>query len=126
MNFSSLWKGARGAAKAAWGSPVGRSSIIGAGIGGAYGGVSDNTSVLGGAAAGALLGGVGRQAWSTGKIGINSYRTNLAKNLAAGAPSGMARGNAASIAANRMWRGNTLMANRAINSISSTLKGWGL
>lgn len=49
---------AGGAAGAAWKglNPLARSSLTGAGIGAAYGAFSDNTSVLGGAAMGAMGG----------------------------------------------------------------------
>lgn len=56
------------AAKQAWASPVARSAIYGAGAGAAYGALSDNTSVLGGALAGAAIGGYGRRLAMTGAV----------------------------------------------------------
>lgn len=51
----------RFAASSAWATNTGRGAMIGAGAGGAWGMVSDDTSVLGGAAMGALGGaGIGR------------------------------------------------------------------
>jgi hypothetical protein len=47
---------ARSGVSAAWGNPYGRSAMIGAGIGAVYGAMSDNTSVMGGMAKGAVLG----------------------------------------------------------------------
>ena len=122
-NFSSLWKGAQGAAKAAWGSPVGRSTMIGAGAGSAYGAMSDNTGVLEGAAKGGLLGGFGRHAFSMGKIGLRSYKSAIAGGPGRAA---MSRGDALGQAMGRMGHGASLSANRAVNTLSSSLKKWGI
>jgi hypothetical protein len=63
----------------AWGTGIGKSMMLGAGVGGLYGGFSDNSSILGGAFKGAMLGagvygagalGVrGKQIWSAARLG---------------------------------------------------------
>ena len=55
------------AGKAAWANRTGRGAIIGAGAGAAYGMMSDDTSMLGGALKGAALGGVGARYLGAGR-----------------------------------------------------------
>jgi hypothetical protein len=71
---------AKGIGKATWASPYGRSSLIGAGIGAAYGGFSDQTSVMRGAMMGAGAGLAGRYGYGL----TRSLPTRVAWNNGAG------------------------------------------
>lgn len=100
-------------AMTAWKNPYARASMIGAGVGGVYGGLSENGSVLGGALKGAALGAGGRAAYGAGMAGMGMY--NLARGMGQGAGqaaftalSGVGRGSAA-------FLGSTL--SKAVNPI---------
>ena len=57
------WSAAKGLGQGIWSSPSGRATAIGAGVGAAWGAISDDTSVLGGALGGAFAGRYGSAAW---------------------------------------------------------------
>ena len=97
---SSVWRG-MGAA--------GRVATTGAAIGGAYGGFSANdTSVLGGALQGAVAG-LGIR-W--GRAGLRSMRSG--SSFMGGVTGRFMRD----------MKGPSMLANRGINRVGSSLKGW--
>jgi len=118
MNFSGIWNGAKSITGGILGSRLGRRAVIGAGIGGAYGGYSDNGSVLGGAAMGAGIGGASSVLGSAGSVGFGAYKRGMA--------GGMGRMDALKYAGSRVQRGAKLYGNMAVNGFKSTLKGWGI
>ena len=83
---------------------------IGAAVGGAYGAMSDNTSIIGGALTGAAMGGIGGMGYRAAKIGaaMRGAGKTWAQTL-----HGIGRNAAGTI-------GNTL--GRAYNPIRSTMK----
>ena len=96
---------------------LGNRTAVGAAVGGLYGAMSDNTSVLGGAlmgaAAGRYLGAGFLSAAHSGKgLGFNASLRAYGSAFKRGF-SNMAR---------RDFR--RVMSNRGMNRISSTLKGW--
>jgi hypothetical protein len=113
--------GARGGGIARYASGMSNSamaSAAGAGMGGAYGLVSDDTSVLGGALGGAAMGFGGMKAYGAAARGLSRYGKMTAR--------GVSRSSAASYAVSQAGRdasayiGNTL--SQAPNAIRSTLK----
>jgi hypothetical protein len=78
----------------AWGTGIGKSMMLGAGVGGLYGGFSDNSSILGGVLKGATL---GAGLYGAGVMGIRGSQIWKASRLR-----GMGRG--ASLA----WTAQTL------------------
>lgn len=96
----------------------GLSALIGAGVGGAYGALSDRTSVLGGMLGGAALGAGGYAGARLGKAGMRGYSQARA--------AGFGTGLSAYMGVNRMGRlasryiGST--ARKAYNHIPSTLQ----
>jgi hypothetical protein len=99
----------------------GQASLLGAGIGGAYGAFSDDTSVLGGMAMGAMA----PVAWRAGIAGLNrglnaSIRgAGIRKSMGAGLK-GAGLSLYATGAAARGYIGSTM--GRAFNPIPSTIK----
>lgn len=90
-------------------------TMVGALTGAAYGAVSDNTSVLGGALMGAAGGrylgaGLKRAAMSGSGLGFRGSLGAYARSFGTGML--------------RVMRRDKLWANRGINRISSSLKGW--
>lgn len=101
---------------------AGRTALMGAGAGGLYGAMADDTSVIGGALIGAGAGLAGRY----GRAGIRHTRKYLG-GQGATTYSGAARGFGGAVSRRFMRdvEGVSMRANRAINSVGSTLKGWG-
>lgn len=81
-------RGAAGAVGGAWSgmAGVGRRTLGGAAIGGAYGGMADDTSVLGGAMMGA---GIGRYGGTGAMMARNSYRAWQGAGMGVGFRGGM-------------------------------------
>ena len=69
------------AGKAAWANSLSRGMMIGAGVGAAYGAMSDRTSIFSGAAHGAILGRYGYRgvtgALNASRIGGQSLRSSI-------------------------------------------------
>lgn len=93
------------------GTQLGKRALWGAGVGGAYGAFSDNTSMIGGALTGAAIGAAGPSVARVSRAGINAARYTrggAAQRAAAGA---FAMGRAS-----RRMFGSAM--NRAVNPIS--------
>lgn len=124
--------GAKTAASAAWRSPTGKAAIAGAGAGALWGAASSDTSVLGGMAMGAL-GGAGMYRYGI-RPGMATARGLRAGGRSAFGGSMMANrdimsvgsvyGSAVGKAVMKDVRGTKMAANKAVNRIGSTLKGW--
>ena len=79
------WSGMGTTAKGKWGAantasagflnPTSMGMGVGGAVGGAYGAASDDTSVLGGMAGGAMLGGLGGAGYRGAQMGFNKYKT---------------------------------------------------
>ena len=117
-------RGAAGAAlKAGWNNTYGRAGMIGAGVGATHGAVSDDTSVLGGAMMGGVLGAGGMAGLRYGRAGLYAGLTGQKGNRWAATRGAMS---------NRMGRdvrdfhnmGTTLNSNLGFRRITSTVKGW--
>lgn len=71
QDWSKLKLAATGGAKMAWGSalemPAVKGALVGAGIGAAWGAVSDREGIVTGAMKGAVIGGLARTGWNYGK-----------------------------------------------------------
>lgn len=114
----------RGVAQGIWSSPTGRAATIGAGVGAAWGMLSSDTSVLGGAMIGGMLGGAGARyggaAWGSRGPMWNS---------AAGAFAGVAatEGTWAGLGAARPYAGRILsnMGRGALGQAREDL-GWAI
>lgn len=137
--FGSAWGSV---AKKAMSGGFGRTlagGLWGAAVGGAYGAMSDNTSVLGGAIKGSLLGAVGaryggaalrRTGFASRGIGVAANAVGTYGSLGKAAAMGI-RNQAMmdyrilSRVAKSSAHGVVQSANRGYSSISSTLKGWG-
>ena len=112
---------ATGAAGAAWRGmgAAGRTAAIGAGVGAGWGMVSGDTSVIGGALMGAGAGLAGR--W--GRAGFRAANRALGTrgpvyNLGSAFTGGVSRRFMRDI------RGPSILANRGMARVRSTLKGW--
>lgn len=132
MNFMQTGRMLGDLGKHVWGGMGGtaRSAAVGAGAGAVWGGVSSDTSVIGGAMMGAGLGAAGSRYGRSGFAGMTSRWNSAAGMFAGGAygkgasvlASGAARPMASAIM--RDVRGASLMANKGISSIRSSLKNW--
>jgi hypothetical protein len=120
MNWAALASMGKGMARSAWASQAGRRMIIGAGAGAAYGAMSDNTSVLGGAAMGAVAGrytGAGLRRAALGYRGIGVASPGLR-----GALSGFGKGVTNTL---RMdYRGARMLSNRGIGKMRGIYANW--
>lgn len=109
---------------------TGRAALYGGALGAGYGAFSDNTSVLGGALAGAGLGAAGLRYGMPGVRGAMSRWNTAAGSFASGAyrrgmsTLGAAGGRAVRSAVLFDARRIQLMGNRAYNRIQSSMKGW--
>ena len=113
-NWGALGAGMKGLGRAVIGSSYGRTMLAGAGLGGLYGGFSDNTSIMGGALPGAALFGGARMMGSAARTGALAAKAGRQGGLTGAALWGYAGARAGG------QIGKTLM--RAYNPIKSTLK----
>jgi hypothetical protein len=116
----SAWRGAN----SMWrGMPAaGRTAAMGAGIGGLYGAIADDTSVLGGAAMGAGIGLGGRYARAGFRAGTLPLNNRPFSAFGSAVGRRFAR-DFASVGAYAQ-KGATLAGNKAYNALPSSLKGW--
>jgi len=115
-NIAKLASMAAGRASGVWRGmgAAGRAATTGAAIGGAYGAISDDTSILGGAAMGAV-GGLGVR-W--GKAGLRAARGRGSASYGSAFLGGASR------RFMRDMKGPSMLANKGINRVGSSLKGW--
>lgn len=75
-NIPSMWGEANTLSKGFL-NPTSVGMGVGGAAGGAYGGFSDNGSVLGGMAGGAMLGGLGGAGYRGAQMGMSKYKTGV-------------------------------------------------
>lgn len=112
------WDLAKAAAKTAWANPAVKRAALGAGIGAAYGAVSNNHSMLGMAALGAGIGGLSYGAGTAFSVG---------RAMGGAGWKGFSLG--AKAVGNKMWRNGAKSVGflknsftKAVNPVASTMK----
>jgi hypothetical protein len=117
----------RYASQQIWNSPTGRGAVFGAGAGALWGMASSNTSVLGGMAIGAGMGAFGgRYGTIASSDAALGWRTTRGMGFGSRLKQGAVDASGGFMhQLHQDMQGPRLMANQAINGITSYLKGWG-